>query len=226
MRGRPELGYSYSQPTGYYGGTANSIQPSTKYGVPTRGSHTYTSDAIETSQTGLNILDGLSDTIGVGGFSFPYPLSNRQAQEDLQINFPGKGRNIALTGRTNITQIDKTVYFFESPKDVDIPSSGIKILPTPPPKINYKMVFIKTPTSITSAVPAIPVISKDEEKTIIYVLVKRPEEAAQITIPTVAPPTPSKPEVYFIRYKAQKETKAVDGIKPRPVYGPPGFSGS
>jgi len=42
---------------------------------------------------------------------------------------------------------------------------------------------------------------QNEEKTLVYVLVKKPEEAPEITIPTPAPTQPAKPEVYFIRYK-------------------------
>jgi hypothetical protein len=36
-------------------------------------------------------------------------------------------------------------------------------------------------------------------------LVKKPEEQQDIVIPTAAPTQPSKPEVYFIKYKTQKE---------------------
>ena len=36
-----------------------------------------------------------------------------------------------------------------------------------------------------------------------YVLVKKQDEPEEIVIPTVAPTPPSKPEVYFIRYKTQ-----------------------
>lgn len=34
---------------------------------------------------------------------------------------------------------------------------------------------------------------------------KKPEEQQDIVIPTAAPTQPSKPEVYFIKYKTQKE---------------------
>jgi hypothetical protein len=50
-------------------------------------------------------------------------------------------------------------------------------------------------------IPALP--APDEQKTLIYVLVKKPDEVPEIHIPTPAPTKPSKPEVYFIRYKTQ-----------------------
>lgn len=46
-------------------------------------------------------------------------------------------------------------------------------------------------------------IPQNEEKTLVYVLVKKPEEQPEIVIPTQAPTQPSKPEVYFIKYKTQ-----------------------
>lgn len=73
----------------------------------------------------------------------------------------------------------------------------------PPPQKHYKIVFIKAPTPPPPTVPDIPLIPQNEQKTLIYVLVKKPDEQPEITIPTPAPTTPSKPEVYFIRYKTQ-----------------------
>lgn len=52
-------------------------------------------------------------------------------------------------------------------------------------------------------VPEIPLQPADEEKTLVYVLVRRPDDPPQIVLPTPPSTLPSKPEVYFIRYKAQ-----------------------
>lgn len=68
---------------------------------------------------------------------------------------------------------------------------------------HYKIIFIKAPSAPAPTAPVIPVQPQNEEKTLVYVLVKKPEEAPEITIPTAAPTQPSKPEVYFIRYKTQ-----------------------
>lgn len=51
---------------------------------------------------------------------------------------------------------------------------------------------------------------QNEEKTLIYVLSKRPEEPADIVIPSPPSTPPSKPEVYFIKYQARRES-VVDG---------------
>ncbi len=75
--------------------------------------------------------------------------------------------------------------------------------PLPPPRKHYKIVFIKAPTAPPPTAPTIELPPQDEQKTLIYVLVKKPEEQPEINIPTPAPTKPSKPEVYFIRYKTQ-----------------------
>jgi hypothetical protein len=49
--------------------------------------------------------------------------------------------------------------------------------------------------------------AQNEEKTLIYVLAKQPEDIQQQQIEIKNDFTPSKPEVYFIKYKtAQKES--------------------
>lgn len=84
---------------------------------------------------------------------------------------------------------------YKAPKQVPLPQ---------PPQKHYKIVFIKAPTPPTPTAPQLPPLPQpDEEKTLIYVLVKKPEEAPDIVLPTQAPTQPSKPEVYFIRYKTQ-----------------------
>lgn len=74
------------------------------------------------------------------------------------------------------------------------------------PQKHYKIIFIKAPAPPAPVAPVIPAQAQNEEKTLVYVLVKKPDEQPDITIPTAAPTQPSKPEVYFIKYKTQKES--------------------
>lgn len=90
--------------------------------------------------------------------------------------------------------------------------------------------FIKAPSAPAPTAPIIPLQPQNEEKTLVYVLVKRPDEQPDVIIPTPAPTQPSKPEVYFIRYKTQKEQSAgpyPDSIAPAPAgdYGAPSIGG-
>lgn len=56
-------------------------------------------------------------------------------------------------------------------------------------------------------------LPQNEEKTLVYVLVKKPDPQPDFEPPTSAPTQPSKPEVYFIRYKAATTptTPVMDG---------------
>ncbi|CAB0042783.1 unnamed protein product [Trichogramma brassicae] len=100
--------------------------------------------------------------------------------------------------------IHKHVYVHVPPPEAPEYKAPKYVAPAPPPQKHYKIVFIKAPTPPTPTAPAIPALPQpDEEKTLIYVLVKKPEEAPEIQLPTQAPTQPSKPEVYFIRYKTQ-----------------------
>ncbi|KAJ8956117.1 hypothetical protein NQ318_016571 [Aromia moschata] len=98
--------------------------------------------------------------------------------------------------------IHKHVYVHVPPPETDYPAPRKPITVAPPQK-HYKIIFIKAPTPPTPTAPVIPAQPQNEEKTLVYVLVKRPEPEPEITIPTPAPTQPSKPEVYFIRYKTQ-----------------------
>uniref|UniRef100_A0A8W7PM81 DUF243 domain-containing protein n=1 Tax=Anopheles coluzzii TaxID=1518534 RepID=A0A8W7PM81_ANOCL len=95
-----------------------------------------------------------------------------------------------------------------------------RVSPVAPAQKHYKIIFIKAPSPPAPKAPIIPVQPQNEEKTLVYVLHKKPEEPQDIVIPTPPPTKPSKPEVYFIKYKTQKEQS-----QPKPEYGPPGQSG-
>lgn len=68
--------------------------------------------------------------------------------------------------------------------------------------------------------PALP--PPVEEKTLVYVLVKKPEAQEHFDSPVV-PHTPSKPEVYFIKYRAKKGGHHEQS--PGNSYGPPSHGG-
>uniref|UniRef100_A0A182XED7 DUF243 domain-containing protein n=1 Tax=Anopheles quadriannulatus TaxID=34691 RepID=A0A182XED7_ANOQN len=98
--------------------------------------------------------------------------------------------------------IHKHVYVHVPPPEPEYVTTRKPIV-VPPPQKHYKIVFIKAPSPPTQAPPVLPPIQQNEEKTLVYVLVKKQDEPEEIVIPTVAPTPPSKPEVYFIRYKTQ-----------------------
>ncbi|KAE8573532.1 uncharacterized protein [Halyomorpha halys] len=107
--------------------------------------------------------------------------------------------------------IQKHIYVHVPPPDPEFHAPPQRVVPAPPPKKHYKIVFIKAPTYAPPAAPVIPEIPQNQEKTLIYVLHKNPSDAPPIVIPTAKPTQPSKPEVYFIRYKTQKEVGYAGG---------------
>ncbi|XP_044729921.1 proline-rich extensin-like protein EPR1 [Chrysoperla carnea] len=119
--------------------------------------------------------------------------------------------------------VHKHVYVHVPPPDNEYPAPR-RPLEYPPAQKHYKIIFIKAPTPPTPTAPVIPAQPQDEQKTLVYVLVKKPEEAPEIQLPQPVPTQPSKPEVYFIRYKTQKEEGGYpNSVAPAPSgdYGAP-----
>lgn len=100
------------------------------------------------------------------------------------------------------TIVTRNVYFYKAPTDFEPPAR--KPIKLPKPQKNYKVIFIKAP-SVPDVPPIVQIVPQNEEKTLVYVLVKKPEEQTDIVIPSPAPTKASKPEVYFVNYQTQKE---------------------
>ncbi|XP_004530039.1 uncharacterized protein LOC101448515 [Ceratitis capitata] len=82
------------------------------------------------------------------------------------------------------------------------------VLPPPPPRKHYRIVFIKAPSPKPSAAALRVNQAPTEEKTIIYVLTRKPDPIdLEAAYQEAAPKQPSKPEVYFIKYRTQEEAQ-------------------
>ncbi|XP_055608649.1 uncharacterized protein LOC129755955 [Uranotaenia lowii] len=111
------------------------------------------------------------------------------------------------------TQVVQKHIYVHVPPPENEESYPPTVIQSGTPQKHYKIIFIKAPTPPKPKTPILPPPVQNEEKTLVYVLHKKPEEPDQIILPTPPPTKPSKPEVYFIKYKTQKEKK--------PEYGPP-----
>lgn len=119
--------------------------------------------------------------------------------------------------------VTKNVYVHLPPNDDEIITPP-QIIPPVAPKKHYKLIFIKAPEPPRFTPPIIPPNIPDEHKTLVYVLVKKPEPQRPVEVPIPVPTEPSKPEVYFIKYKGPNNTPAQGygpPIAPKPEYGPP-----
>lgn len=110
------------------------------------------------------------------------------------------------------TLVHKHIYVHVPPPDPEdeIPAQS-QLAPSTIPQKHYKIIFIKAPSAAPSPVQQqqqIALASQNQEKTIVYVLVKKPDQdhnelAASNQIGISAPA--NKPEVYFIKYKTQRD---------------------
>ncbi|KAG5673164.1 hypothetical protein PVAND_003232 [Polypedilum vanderplanki] len=109
--------------------------------------------------------------------------------------------------------VHKHVYFHIPPPEPEyVNEYPIKPIPPKPLQKHYRIIFIKAPTQSTPIMPTLPPIQPNtEEKTIVYVLVKKPDELPEIIMPTPVTTIPTKPEVYFIKYKTEKEQDVEPG---------------
>lgn len=103
------------------------------------------------------------------------------------------------------TNVQKHIYVHVPPPDFEEPESQPQILSAPVTnKRHYKILFIKAPTVRQPKVIA-PAQSIHEEKTLVYVLVKKPDQVQEFIQQAPAEAKRDKPEVYFIKYNTQKE---------------------
>lgn len=102
--------------------------------------------------------------------------------------------------------VRKQFYVVSAPEDDDnIPKNKHLVLGRP--QKNYRVVFIKAPNSNAGNVKYSAEFAPQEEKTVIYVLSKKPNELEASDIATPAPAVASKPEVFFIKYKTDEEAQ-------------------
>jgi len=126
--------------------------------------------------------------------------------------------------------VHKHVYVHIAPKEPEYIRRPKPVRIAPKPEKHYKIIFIKAPTEAPYEQPDIPELPpQPETKTLVYVLLKRPDPTHEIILPKIQPTKPSKPEVYFIRYKAQEQSSSNEGYpasgsQPGDTYGVPAQS--
>lgn len=144
---------------------------------------------------GLGGISGGSIGGNLGGVSLSQSSGSLGVTSGL-----GGGLNLAGGfGDAGGVQVHKHVYVHVAPEDPEEVRQAALIQSAPRQK-HYKIIFIKAPSYSAQQQQIIAQqAAQKEEKTLVYVLVKKPESPADITIPAPAAVQPSKPEVYFIR---------------------------
>ena len=105
-------------------------------------------------------------------------------------------------------QVFKHFYVHAAPEEHEVVRPRTPIV-LPAPQKHYKIIFVKAPSESSPPSLIAPIQPQNEEKTIVYVLVKKPDEQPDVVLPKIEQKPPSKPEVYFIKYKNKEDSQAV-----------------
>ncbi|EDX11568.1 GD19709 [Drosophila simulans] len=107
--------------------------------------------------------------------------------------------------------VTKDIYIHSAPEENEELRQDEPLLENVPIRKNYRIVFIKAPSQNLKYTAAAlkRAQSSNEEKTVIYVLSKKPDltEIQQQLQVTQSEAKVQKPEVYFIKYKTQEEAQ-------------------
>ncbi|XP_034671347.1 uncharacterized protein LOC117903433 [Drosophila subobscura] len=118
----------------------------------------------------------------------------------------GGDKYLPPASTTQAPIINKKFYLVSAPEDHSN-DGKVKHLVLGRPQKNYRVVFIKAPAGDNANVKYSAEFAPQEEKTVIYVLSKKDNDLDATDIATPAPTQPSKPEVFFIKYKTDDEAK-------------------
>ena len=115
----------------------------------------------------------------------------------------GPGEVLNTDGTCAVPEVNRKIYVFAAK---DVPQPPI-IPPSPEPEVNIDVVFVKTPEGVVGGKPV--VVPPPEQKTVVYVLSKRPTVGQEvIEFPTV----PQEPEVFFVNYDEKDNPVLPGGI--------------
>ncbi|KAF5273854.1 hypothetical protein FQA39_LY00969 [Lamprigera yunnana] len=104
------------------------------------------------------------------------------------------------------SQDRRHIYFYAAPEEPEY--TRLRIIVAPNSQRNTKLVFIKAPGYGGVIPEVISPPSLSEDKTLIYVLVKKPQQDESVTVPAGVGVKQYKPEVFFIKYNNKHEAQS------------------
>jgi len=165
----------------------------------------------------MRVLIVLSALVALGyaapQYGYEQPLITEISGGDLNgQNFAvptdrrGGDKYLPPAGTTAAPIVRKQFYLISAPED-NSNAGKVRHLVLGRPQKNYRVVFIKAPGSDNDNVKYSAEFAPQEEKTVIYVLSKKDNELQVQDIGAATPTAPSKPEVFFIKYKTDDEAR-------------------
>lgn len=106
-------------------------------------------------------------------------------------------------GSCGVPEVSRKIYVFASKQKFQAPI----LQPAPEPEVNIDVILVKTPEAGGPGEPI--VVPPPEQKTVVYVLSKRPEVKPEII---EVPSDVQEPEVYFVNYDDGENPTLPGGI--------------
>ncbi|XP_036319186.1 uncharacterized protein LOC118733756 [Rhagoletis pomonella] len=159
-------------------------------------------DYASSSNSVLSARAGSNGILPVGGGGGGGVVANGQGNALNHGSGRGGDKYLPPESDQQAPLINKQFYTISAPED-NTPKAKHLVLGKP--QKNYRVIFIKAPQPDDVKYSA--EFAPQEEKTVIYVLHKKGEDVDAANIATPAPTVPSKPEVFFIKYKTPEEAQ-------------------
>lgn len=105
-------------------------------------------------------------------------------------------------GTCGIPEVNRKIYVFAAQQSYEPPPPPVR---SGDPEVNIDVILVKTPGPQKDEIPI--VVPPSEQKTVVYVLSKRPTHDQEVI---QVPSTPEEPEVYFVNY-AEGENPSLPG---------------
>lgn len=227
-----QQGYQYAAPhVPQYPATASDAASSSYNGLvnsyvppPSGGSPRYVPPGTESRERSQSYLNTPTGPTVYQQQQYQQSLQNQQYQQTNVNQYSsgsastsyGAGQGVSAYSSGQAQQyypqqkqtpiVTKHFYVHAAPEDPE-ENAGPRFVQIGQPRKNYKVIFIKAPTYGSSS-QIIPILPPNEEKTIVYVLSKKPTFNQNIQLPEQPVTEPSKPDVFFIKYKTAEEAAA------------------
>merc|ERR1711970_1205816 len=118
----------------------------------------------------------------------------------------GEGEVLNVDGSCSRPVVTRNIFVYAAPEQPRAIPGPVEV---PPPKVDYNIVFVRAPEGNAAQDPII--VPPPQQRTLVYVLSKKPEDGGQRVIEVPAGPA-SNPEVYFVNYGPGENPQLPGGV--------------
>merc|ERR1711970_1716058 len=125
----------------------------------------------------------------------------------------GEGEVLNVDGSCSRPVVTRNIFVYAAPEQPRAIPGPVEV---PPPKVDYNIVFVRAPEGNAAQDPII--VPPPQQRTLVYVLSKKPEDGGQRVIEVPAGPA-SNPEVYFVNYGPGENPQLPGGVNLQTALG-------